>query len=110
MPRLTAEQRVRAIGMLQMGWTQEHVARIIGCFKCTIARLITRHRQTGSAADRPRSGTPKVTTQQEDRFLKVLHRMSRFLTVMSSSANSLGHQVGRRTVARRLRLYGLRAY
>ncbi|XP_048252581.1 uncharacterized protein LOC125380872 [Haliotis rufescens] len=110
MPRLTAEQREGAIGMLQMGGTQEHVARIMGCFKCTIARLVTRHRQTGSTADRPRSGRPKVTTPQEDRYLRVLLPMSTFLTVTSSSANSLGHPVSWRTVARRLRLYGLRAY
>ncbi|XP_048251450.1 uncharacterized protein LOC125379242 [Haliotis rufescens] len=97
----------RAIGMLQTGATQDHVARIMGCFKCTIARLVTRHRQTGSTADRPRSGRHKVTAPHEDSCLRVLHLRSRFLNVTSSSsANSLGHPVSRRIVARRLRLYG----
>ncbi len=96
--------------MLQVGATQAHVARIMGCAKCTIVRLVRRHRQTGRTADRPRSGRPKVTTPREDRHLRLLHLRNRFLTVTSSAGNGLGHPVSRRTVSRRLRHYGIRAY
>ncbi|XP_071085121.1 uncharacterized protein [Haliotis cracherodii] len=110
MLRLTVEQRQRAIGMLEMGATHDHVARIMGCAKRTIGRLVTRYRQTGRTADRPRSGRPKVTAPQENRYLRTLHLRNIFLTVTSSSAHSLGHRVSRWTVSRRLRERGIRAY
>ena len=110
MPRLTAEQRERAIGMLQLGASHSHVATIMGCCKKTITRLMTRFRATGRTADRPRTGRPPVTTPQEDRYLRVLHLRNRFLTVTSSAATSLAHQVSRRTLSRRLRRFGIRAY
>ena len=110
MPRLTAEQRERAIGMLQLGASHSHVARIMGCSKKTITRLMTRFRTTGRTADRPRTGRPPVTTPQEDRHLRVLHLRNRFLTVTSSATTSLTQQVSRRTISRRLRRFGIRAY
>ena len=83
MPRLTSAQRERGIGMLDMGATQHHVATTMGCSKSTIARLVTRIRQTGSTADRPRSNRPRVTSQREDRYVRVLHVSTRFLIVTS---------------------------
>ncbi len=110
MARLSQEQRERAIGMLQLGATHQHVARIFGCTRPTITRLLTRYRQTGHTVDRPRSGRPRVTNDNDDRYLRILHLRNRFLTVTSSSLTGLGHPISRRTVSRRLRRNGIRAY
>ena len=110
MPRLTAQQRERALGMLGMGATHDHVAQTLGCHRVTVSRLVQRYRQTGQTTDRPRTGRPRVTTPREDRYLRTLHLRNRFLTVTSSAALALGRRVSRHTVTRRLRAFGIRAY
>ncbi|XP_046555272.1 uncharacterized protein LOC124264565 [Haliotis rubra] len=110
MPRLTAQQRERALGMLEMGATHDHVAQTLGCHRVTVSRLVQRYRQTGQTTDRPRTGRPRVTTPREDRYLRTLHLRNRFLTVTSSAALALGRRVSRHTVTRRLRAFGIRAY
>lgn len=110
MPRLTTAERERAIGMLQLGATTGHVARTFGCSVVTVRNLRQRYQQTGQTSDRPRTGRPRITTAREDQYLRTLHLRNRFLTVTSSAATSLGHPLSRRTVARRLRAFGIRAY
>ena len=63
MPRLSNDQRLRCIGMLEAGMLQMDVARIMGCQRRTIVKLLQRYRETGSVADHPCSGRPKVTTE-----------------------------------------------
>ena len=110
MPRLTPEQRERAIGMAHMGATNAHIARTFGCSRVAINNLMQRYRQTGQTLDRPRTGRPRVTTSREDRYLRTLYLRDRFLTAASSAANALDHVVSRQTVTRRLRERGIRAY
>jgi len=62
MPRLSNEERLRAIGMLEAAMVQQQVACIMGCQRRAIRKLVQRYRETGTVADRPRSGRPKVTT------------------------------------------------
>ncbi|XP_067661294.1 uncharacterized protein [Haliotis asinina] len=110
MPRLTAEQRERAFGIIQLGARHAHVARIFNCTRTTITRLQTRLRQTGTTADRPKSGRLRVTTPTEDQYLRTIHLRNRFVTVTSTAATALHHVVSRRTVSRRLRRHGILAY
>ena len=49
------KERERAIGMVQLGASYDHVVRILNCTKLTITRLIQRYRVTGRSADRPRT-------------------------------------------------------
>ena len=70
MPRLSEPQRHQAIGMLQAGMDQTHVA---------ISKLSTRYRLTGSVNDHPRSGRPHVTTPDQDRHSVMLHLHDRFI-------------------------------
>ena len=65
---------------------------------------------TGRTADRPRSGRPCVTTDNENRHLRILHFRNRFLTVTSSAVTDLEHVISRHTVCHRLRQHGIRAY
>ncbi|XP_046558839.1 sulfotransferase 6B1-like [Haliotis rubra] len=67
-------------------------------------------KQTVRTLDRPRTWRPRVTTPQEDRYLRTLHLRNRFLTVTSSEAHALGRRISTTTVTRRLRTVGIRAY
>lgn len=96
--------------MRDMGASQAHIARTFGCTPATISRLFTRYRNTGRTQDRPRSGRPRVTTPIEDRYIRTIHVRNRFVTATSTAATALGHRISRRTVTRRLRLAGIRAY
>ena len=107
MPRLSALERERGIGMAMMGATTSHIARTLNCSRLTVSRLLSRYNQTGSTQDMPRSGRPRVTTAQEDRHLRTIHLRNRFLTTTSTAATALGHRISRFNVARRLRSVGI---
>lgn len=109
MPRLTAAERERAVGMVQLGATHTDVATRFGCTRLTITRLMQRLRQTGRTVDRPRTGRPRVTTPAEDRHIRLLHLRNHDVTVTLTAATALGHRISRQTVYRRLRHHGIRA-
>jgi len=66
---LSAEDRGRALGMLQRNTSMREVARQLGVSHSVISRLWHRHLATGRLQDRPRSGRPKKTTNREDRYI-----------------------------------------
>ena len=73
MPRLSNNQRLSCIGILEAGILQKDVACIMGSQKITDLKLPRRYLETGSVADRPRSGHPKVTTERQDRYVQITH-------------------------------------
>ena len=109
MPRLTAIQRERAVGMVQEGATHITVARRLGCARITITRLMQRLRQTGQTVDRPKSRRPWATTPAEDRHIRLIHLRNRFVTATLTATRVLGLRVSRQTICRRLREHGIRA-
>ena len=62
MPRLSTDERNRAIGMLQAGARHGDVAARFGVSRVTISRLVGRYRTLGTVNDRYRYGRPRVTT------------------------------------------------
>ena len=66
--------------MLTAGMSARDVARHFQRYESTISRLLNRFQQTGTVADRPRSGRPRKTTPREDRFLKTSSRRNRFIS------------------------------
>ena len=68
MPRLSLQDRAGAIGQLEAGVPAYRVAAF-GVSPGSISKLKTKFRETGEVKDPPRSGRPKKTTPQEDRFL-----------------------------------------
>jgi transposase len=73
MPRVPANLRECALGMLQVGMRSADVARAINGKVRTVRRLRQRYRETGRATgrqDRPRSDRPRVTTPALDRFIQ----------------------------------------
>jgi len=109
MVRLSRDQRNLAIGNLQAGIPVQQVARSFGVHRTTIARLWNRFQQTGSGADLPRTGRPRVTTAAQDRFIVRQHTQNPFQTATETAMNlPAGNQVTSQTVRNRLRNVGLR--
>lgn len=111
MPRLSTEDRGRALGLLQTNLSSREVARRLHCSHRTIQRLNRRYRQTNSVADLPRSGRPRVTTHRDDRHMERLHLQNRFLTAEHTARTYRGPNgpISGRTVRRRLQAAGLYA-
>lgn len=112
MPRLAAEMRERAVGMLMAGMSQEQVARTVGTTSRTIRRLTQRLRETGKTADTPRSGRPRVTTPAQDRRMVTSHLRDRFMAATVTARMTPGQhneRISAQTVRNRLRAEGLRA-
>ena len=109
MPRLSNEERNRAIGRLDGGQSVTVVARAFGCSRQTINNLRTRLHQTGSVADRLRPGPRRVTSQREDRYISLRHLRDRFATATSISMELLGGRITAQTIRNRLHTAGLRA-
>lgn len=112
MPRLSAEERNRAQGMLEGGLSQRVVARRLRCHHSTIARLVQRHHATGSVDDRPRPGRQRVTTARQDRQIRMIHLRDRFRTASRTAQETPGRnnpRISSSTVRRRLRQVELQA-
>lgn len=108
MPRLNAAQRNNAIGRLQAGATQQEVARHFGVSRQTISALWTRYNNTNRVDDRPRSGRPRVTTQAQDRYIRLRHLRDRTTTATSTTTQIPGvRRISDQTVRNRLREAGL---
>ena len=110
MPRLNSEERARVLAMLECGRTQEQVARRFNVSRSTIRRLVRCVRVTGTYADRPRSGRPRVTSVRQDNFIRQRHLRDRFVTAESTSrvvVGNRGRPISRYTVRRRLRERGI---
>jgi transposase len=112
MPRLRQNDRERAVGMAQAGMTHQAVADHFNVSRITSSRLMIRLRQTGRTNDGPRNGRPRVTSQRQDRHLRIIH-----LRYLMKTAEDTAHRIpglsnvriSGQTVRRRLRESGLRA-
>ena len=112
MVRLTEVQRGQAIELLMQGQRQQQVARHFGVHVSTIERLVRRLRETGRVADRLRSGRPRMTSQRQDRTIRLAHLRNRHLTATETAVNTVGshnRRIHPKTVRNRLREFGLRA-
>ena len=78
MPRLSREERLIALGMIQANNNYSEVARHFGCTRRTIRNLVERNAETGSVDERPRPGRERVTTPEQDRYINLVHLRNRF--------------------------------
>ena len=95
--------------MLECRRTQEQVVRRFNVLRSTIRRLVRRVTVTGTFADRPRSGRPRVTSVRQDNFIR-RHLRDRFVTAESTSCVVVGNRarsIRRYTVRKRLRERGI---
>jgi transposase len=86
MPKLDPATRNIAIGRLHAGESQDEVARTLNVNQSTISRLWDRFQQTGSTNDRQRSGRPRITTREQDRYIRVFHLRNRTVAASTSAA------------------------
>ena len=110
MPRLSTEERNRAIGQLEAGVNPRRVAYIFNVHISTIYRLQHHLDATNTVTDRSRPGRPRVTTPRQDRYIRRRHRQEKRLTATSTAATinvNPQRRVGARTVRRRLTEAGL---
>ena len=77
MPRLSNDERNRAVTMLLQGATQQEVATALGVHQTTVHRLQGRLVQFGNTNDRPRSGRLRVTTARKGRLMRLTHLRNR---------------------------------
>ena len=111
MPRLRQTDRDRAVTMLLQDISQSDVSRRLRVNHSTISRLWQRLRHTGTTADRPRSGRPRVTTARQARLIRLTHLRDRFQTATETALNTPGthnNRIHPQTVRNRLRDIGLR--
>ena len=69
--------RGRAIALILQGRSQRDIAQQFGVHESTISRLVQCLRATGRLTDRPRSGRSRVTTQRQDRHIRLVHLRNR---------------------------------
>ena len=77
MPCLSLHERHQALGIFKAGVSQHDVAEHFHCHRNTISALVRRYREKNYAADRPRTGRPRLTTQRQDRWIQVTHLRNR---------------------------------
>ena len=90
MVRLSQLDRGRAIALILQGRSQRDVAQQFGVHESTISRLVQRLRATGRLTDRPRSGRPRVTTQRQDRRIRLVHLRNRLRTATETAREVIG--------------------
>lgn len=113
MPRLRELERQRAVTLLLQGMSQAQVSRTLNTNQSTISRLWKRLEETGTVADRSRTGRPRVTTARQDRTIRLAHLRDRFQTAVQTALNTRGthnNRIHPDTVRSRLREVGIRAY
>ena len=76
MTRFRENDRERAVDMVQ-------AADHFNVFRITIACLMIRLRQTDRTYDRSRSGRPYVSSQRQDRHLRLFHFRNRMIPDLS---------------------------
>ena len=106
MPRSRQNNCERAVGMVQAGRTHQAVADNFNVSRITISRLTIRLRQTGRRNDRSRNARPCVTSQREDRHLRLVHLRNRMVTAEDTARRTPGLAsilIFGQTVCRRLR-------
>ena len=85
MVRLSQLDRGRAVALILQGRSQRDVAQQFGVHESTILCLVQRLRATGRLTDRPRSGRPRVTTQRQDRRIRLVHLRNRLRTATEAA-------------------------
>ena len=79
---LYSEETVRAVQMIEDGFSQRRVARALGVSPCVVNRLWARYLDTGSYRRRPGQGRPTATTDRQDRYLRNLALRNRQSTAI----------------------------
>ena len=110
MPRLSCQDRCRAVGRLEDGDSPQQVAIALDGHICIAYRLQSRFQAPNTTDDLPRSGRPRMTTPAQDRHLVRQHRRDPHQIASDTARNTVGihgRLLSDRTVGRRFTAEGL---
>ena len=108
--RLSSETRQSILVLRNEGYSMREIAKKLKISYNAVYYSLHRTAQTGSNQNRKRSGRPRCTTEQEDKYIRVSSLRNRRLTSpqLAASLNSTRKTpVSTSTVKRRLRDAGL---
>ena len=91
--------------------THQAIAYHFNVSRITISRLMIRVQQTGRANDKPRSGRTCVTSQRQNRHIRIIYLWNFMITAMDTASRTLSLanvQIAGQIVCRRLRESGHR--
>ncbi|XP_065684307.1 uncharacterized protein LOC136096689 [Hydra vulgaris] len=109
--RLSQEERLRAVFMAKNGKNYCKIATILGSTASGIKKIVKKYQNSGSTADKARSGRPKKTTAHTDRVLvRMSLQDSRVIAPQLSQRllEEYGVNLASRNVRKRLQKAGLR--
>ena len=109
---LSINQMWRAIGRIEGGHTQRQVANWLKVSPSVISRLWKRFETTGDVAEGHKTGRPRITTSNQDRFMKILARRDKKIAarrVVCELQTATGVRISAQTVRNRLHSVGLYA-
>ncbi|KAI5093810.1 hypothetical protein C0J45_15534 [Silurus meridionalis] len=69
--QLSTEKRVAIITLRNEGQSVRKIGKTLKVSPSAVTKTIKRYIETGSHADRPRKGRPRVTSAAEDKFIRV---------------------------------------
>jgi len=90
MPPLRQNDRELAMEMVQAGMTHQAVADHFNVSRITISRIMIRLPQTGRTNDRPLKGRARVTSQRQNRHLRLIHLQNSMITVEDTARRTSG--------------------
>lgn len=90
MPRMSREDRERAIDTLVAGMSCANVAWHVNVSQSTLSCSQARFQQTSRTVDRPRSGRPRVTTPAQDQYIRLSHQRDHYRPATQTAAATLG--------------------
>ena len=111
--QLSKEKRQSIITLRQEGQSIRKISRILNVSSSAVTKTIKPYDETGSYEDRPRTGRPRVTSDAEDKLIRVTSQGNRKLTApqikshINASQSSSSRHISTSTVKRRLRESGL---
>ena len=80
MPRLSIIQRDRIIQFKNSGLSNRKIAKKINCDEKSVRNTLKRYKMYETLLDMPKSGRPRVTTERDDRSIKLESLRDRFKT------------------------------
>lgn len=108
---ISFEIRVKIQLLHEQGKTQKEIAKLVKCSRCAVQSAIKRFAETGTHANKPRTGRNRVTTSREDRKLireSVKDRKKTSSELAAALTEETGKSISARTARRRLVEAGLK--
>lgn len=105
-------KRFRIVALREEGLSTRQIARRLNVGQSDVVRCWNRFRATGSVEDRPRSGRPRSTSRNEDRYIGLTARREPFSTAgdyRRQLQRATGTTISDQTIRNRLHEINLRA-